>query len=99
MPLANPNPELLASAPHWLQTLLLVIPLIVTCASVVATFVNAYDRAQRAQGVVQSPVFLAFAAALNVFAFNGDKSKEMVKAINNPPVPVPVPETPPEVKP
>jgi hypothetical protein len=79
-------PAVVASLPHWLQTVTYVLGMVVPLASLVVAFLNAYVRAAKARDEKVPTWLLAVGAALNLAALNPDKSVEQVKAATKPEV-------------
>lgn len=80
-PLATP--EVLATMPHWVQVLVVVMSAlgaIVAPASLAASFLSNYVRVQRQRGLPVSSWMLAFVAATNAAAFNPHKAVRLAKA-------------------
>lgn len=81
----TPSPDLLASMPHWVQVLVVVMGALGSLtipASMIAAFVNQMIRTRKERGEQSSTALLSVAAALNVVAINPDKTKEQLKAAN-----------------
>lgn len=76
------SPDLIASLPHWLQVLLVVLGAVVPTFSLLASLINAYVRAAKAREERVPTWMLAVAGVVNVGALNPDKSVEAVKTIN-----------------
>lgn len=85
MPPITASPDLIASMPHWLQVLLVLLGAIVPVASLVASILNAYVRAAKAREERVPTWMLAVTGAVNVAALNPDKTAEAVKTAKTQP--------------
>lgn len=83
----TPSPDLIASMPHWLQVLLVVLGAVVPVASLVASILNQYVRKATERGERVPTLLLAITSGVNVAALNPDKSVQAVAIAKNQPAP------------
>lgn len=74
------SPDLIASMPHWLQVVLVVLGAVVPVASLAASFLSNYTRTKRSRGETVPAWMLALVAATNAAAINPHKAVRAARA-------------------